>query len=76
MYIILLCFKYLIYSVITNVLNMKFKFNVKSVNFNSIKCYSLFSQVFCDFGTEFIVSDINGETVKTNMVASVTKVTI
>ena len=32
-----------------------------------------FSVLFCDFGEDFIVTDINGEQVISNMIASITK---
>ena len=33
-----------------------------------------FSQIFCDFGDNFVVTDVDGEQPITNMVASITKV--
>lgn len=33
----------------------------------------LFGQLFCDFGDDFVVSDVNGEQCISNMIASVTK---
>ena len=36
----------------------------------------IFSQVFCDFGENFVVADTNGEQCITIMVSAITKVSI
>ena len=34
----------------------------------------MYSQLFCDFGEKFVISDVNGEQPGSNMMASVSKV--
>eukprot|EP01038_Epipyxis_sp_PR26KG_P008482 gene8482-11465_t len=35
--------------------------------------YGVFGNVFCDFGTEFVVNDVNGEPVASSMITSITQ---
>ncbi|XP_041348833.1 ubiquitin-like modifier-activating enzyme 1 [Gigantopelta aegis] len=43
------------------------------INFIVADTKGLFGQIFCDFGDEFVITDVDGEQPTNNMVASITK---
>lgn len=45
----------------------------KNIGFVSASTYGVFANIFCDFGTDFLISDVNGEQVQSVMLASITQ---
>ncbi len=48
--------------------------HANNIAFVSVESHGVFSNIFCDFGTKFVVQDTNGEPPSSLMVASISQV--
>jgi len=58
--------------------NLKDQLNINdfthknNINFISCSTYGLFGHIFCDFGDNFVVSDVDGEQIKSSFITTIT----